>query len=103
VQQAGVDRTCLGLQFGQVAELPVAAQVAQRIDDRFDAQRDAVFQILLQPGVLVEHVEGDQIAVPVDLGLDPAARRRDRGTAEPLAAAEQQLDVLRAAQVHVLA
>jgi hypothetical protein len=44
VQQAGVDRTCLGLQFGQVAELPVAAQVAQRIDDRFDAQRDAVFQ-----------------------------------------------------------
>jgi hypothetical protein len=40
--------------------------------------------------------------VPVDLGLEPAAWWRDGGAAAPLAAAEQQLDVLRPAQVHVL-
>ena len=43
------------------------------------------------------------MAVPVDLGLEPAARRRAAVPSEPLAAAEQQLHVLRAAQVHVLA
>jgi hypothetical protein len=49
------------------------------VADGFDAQRDAVLQVLLQSGIPVEHVEGDQVAVPVDLGLEPAARRRIAG------------------------
>jgi hypothetical protein len=49
--------------------------------------------VLLDLGVLVEHVQGDQLAVPVDLGLEPAAGRRQDGAAEAPAAAEQQLDV----------
>jgi hypothetical protein len=73
------------------------------VDDGFDAQRDAVLQVLLQPGIPVEHVEGDQVAVPVDLGLEATAGGREGRPPEPLAAAEQQFHVLRAAQVHVLA
>jgi hypothetical protein len=73
------------------------------VNDGFDAQRDAVLQVLLQAGVLVEHVDGDQVAVPVDLGLEPAAGGREGRPAGSLTAAEQQLDVLRAAQVHVVA
>jgi hypothetical protein len=53
--------------------------------------------------VVVEDVHGDQVAVLVDLGLEPAAGWRAACRSEPLAAAEQQLDVLRPAQVHVLA
>src|SRR6266550_4535647 len=41
------------------------------VDDGFDAQRDAVLQVLLQAGILVEDVQGDQVAVPVDLRLEP--------------------------------
>jgi hypothetical protein len=52
VQQPVVDRTCPSLQFGQVGEHPVAAQVTRRVDDGFDAQRDAVFEVLFDPGVL---------------------------------------------------
>src|SRR6266567_5597911 len=77
VQQPGVDRTRLVLQLGQVVQQAVAAQVLRVVDDGFDAQRDAVLQVLLQPGILVEHVEGDQVAVPVDLRLEPAAGGRD--------------------------
>src|SRR6266567_5620089 len=90
VQQPGVDRTRLVLQLGQVVQQPVAVQVLRVVDDGFDAQRDAVLQVLLQPGILVEHVEGDQVAVPVDLRLEPAAGGRDGRPAQPLAAAEQQ-------------
>jgi hypothetical protein len=58
------------------------------VDDGFDAQRDAVLQVLLQPGIPVEHVEGDQTAVSVDLGLKAAAGGREGRPPEPLAAAE---------------
>ena len=87
-QQAGVDRTRLILQLWQVLQLAVAAQVPGVVDDGLDAQRDAVLQVLLQPGIPVEHVEGDQVAVPVDLGLEAAAGGREGRPPEPLAAAE---------------
>src|ERR1035438_6191698 len=51
------------------------------------------FRLLLHPGVLVEHVDGDHLAVPVDRGPESAADRRGGRAAGPLAAAEQQLDV----------
>src|ERR1017187_6759795 len=59
--------------------------------------------VLLKAGVLAEHVHGDQVAVPVDPGLEPAAWWRAAVRPGPLAAAEQQPGVLRAAPVHVLA
>jgi hypothetical protein len=88
---------------GEVVQLPVAAQVLGAVDDGLDAQRDAILEVLLQAGALEEDVHGDQVAVLVDLGLEPAAGRVSACPAEVLAAAEQQFDVLRAAQVHVLA
>src|SRR6266516_7809126 len=60
---------------------------ARLVDGGLDAQRDAVLQVLLQAGILVEDVQGDQVAVPVDLRLEPAAGGRNRRPAEPLAEA----------------
>ena len=55
MQQPVVDPMCLGLQFGQVGQQPVAAQVPGVVDDGFDAQRGAVFEVLLDPGVAKAH------------------------------------------------
>ena len=54
IEQATVDRTGLGLQFGQVVQAALAAQVVGVVDDGLDAQRAPVLQVLLDSGVLVE-------------------------------------------------
>ena len=59
VQQPGVDRTRPGLKLIKVVQAALAAQVAGRVDDGLDPQGAAVFQVLLDAGVLVEGVDGD--------------------------------------------
>ena len=56
VQHSGVDRTCLGLQVVEVVQ-SLAAQVVGALIG-LDPQGAAVFQVLLDPGVLVEGVHG---------------------------------------------
>jgi hypothetical protein len=55
-----------------VSETAVAAQVVGRIDDGLDAQRPPVLQILFDPGVLVEGVDGDLGVAGDDLRLGHA-------------------------------
>lgn len=50
IQYAGVDRTGLGLQFVEVWQLGVPAQVAGRVDDGLDPHRPPVLQILRDRG-----------------------------------------------------
>jgi hypothetical protein len=47
LQQAGVDRTCPGLKLIKVAQAPLAAEVAGRIDHGLHPKGAAVFQVLL--------------------------------------------------------
>ncbi len=64
-----VDVTGLGLEFGQVPQPAFAAQVVGVVDDGLDAQRAAVLEVLLDPGVLVVGVDGDPDGVAgVDAG-----------------------------------
>jgi len=46
VQQALIDRTRPGLKIVQVVQAALAAQVAWRIDDRFDPQRPSIFVVI---------------------------------------------------------
>jgi len=107
MQQPVVDRMCLGLQFGQV--MPAAGLQPRSLGSLMtvlDAQRDAVFEVLLDPGVLVEHVQGHQLAVRYRsiLVLKPTARWRGWwGRPAPLArGGTANSTFLRPAQVHVL-
>jgi hypothetical protein len=74
----------------------LAADVVGVVDDGFDAQGTAVLEVLLDAGVLVEHVDGDALGVPVDGGLEHPA-----GLAAAVAP-EDELDVLGAAKVEVV-
>ena len=74
LQQPGVDRTRPGLKLIEVMQAPLAAQVAGRVDDGLHPQGAAVFQVLLDAGVLVEGVDGDLGAAGDDLGLELALR-----------------------------
>ncbi len=49
VQQPGVDGTCPGLEFIEVVQAPLAAEVAGGVHHGLDAQGAAVFQVLLDP------------------------------------------------------
>ena len=73
LQQPGVDRTCPGLKLVEVVQAALAAQVTGRVDDGLDPQGAAVFQVLLDAGVLVEGVDGDLGAAGDHLGLELAA------------------------------
>ncbi|MEZ5086015.1 MAG: hypothetical protein R2722_07105 [Tessaracoccus sp.] len=65
IEQASVDGTCFVLQFGQVGQPSVTLQVVGCVDDGLDPQRPPVFEVLLDPGVLEERVDGD-IGIPAD-------------------------------------
>jgi len=97
VQQPLVDPTGLGLQVVQVGQQPLAAEVVGVVDHGFDAHRAAVLEVLLDAGVLVEHVDGHAVGVPVDRGLEGAV-----GLSSAWVAFEDELDVLGAAQVEVV-
>src|SRR5206468_6701277 len=99
VQQALVDRTRPGLELIKVTQAPLAAEVTRRVDDGLDPQGAAVFQILLDAGVLVEGVDGDLGAAGDDLGLELAAG--GALTAADLAV-EDDLDGVRTAEVEVV-
>src|SRR6266542_267538 len=96
VQQPLVDRTGLGLQVVQVGQQTLAADVVGVVDHGLDAHSPAVLEVLLGPGVLVEHVDGHTLGVPVDGGLEHPAGL----TAAP--APEDELHVLGAAKVEVV-
>ena len=49
--------TTLGLEFLEIRQAGLAAQVAGTVDDGFDPHGAAVFEVLLDPGVFVEHVD----------------------------------------------
>jgi hypothetical protein len=97
IQDGAVACTGLGLQLVEVGQPGVAAQVAGGVDDGFDAHRPAVFEVLLDPRVLVEDVDDHALVVaPVDGGSEGAG-----GVAADLAA-EDDLHVGGPAKVEVV-
>ena len=61
-------------------QAPLAAQVTRRVDDGLHPQGAAVFEVLLDPGVLVEGVDGHVHAAGDDLGLELPGGRAGRRT-----------------------
>src|SRR5690348_5920101 len=62
-----------GLELVQVGQAGVAAQVAGGVDDGLDPHRLPVLEVLLDPRVLVEHVDQDAAVVAaVDRGPEHA-------------------------------
>src|SRR5215471_12359812 len=96
-KQAGVGGPGLGLEFGQVGEAAVAAEVVRAVADELDTEGATLLQVLLDPGVAVEDVEGHLLGAPVDhLGGEGAG-----GVATDLAG-EDELDFVGAAQGEVV-
>ena len=80
----------------------MAAQVIGRVDDGLDPQRPPVLQVLLDPGVLEERVDGD-VGVPGDQTGPGCAAQLDRSPPSPMRRAlEDQFDGVRAADVQVV-
>ena len=91
-QYAPVDRAGLCLKLFQVMEAGIASDVARGVDDGLDPHGTAVFEVLLDPGVLVVHVEHyaagiradrraasrpeDSLRLPLPIRADQRARRR---------------------------
>ena len=97
IQQSAVGGTGLGLQVVEVVQAALTGQVVGVVDDGLDAQGSAVFEVLLDAGVLVEGVDGDIDAAGDDLGLERALR--DRAAGAPV---EDDLELLGAADVEVV-
>jgi hypothetical protein len=69
IQDAAVACTGACLQLVEVGQPGVAAQVAGGVDHGLDAERPAVFEVLLDPRVLVEDVDDHALIVAaVDRG-----------------------------------
>jgi hypothetical protein len=97
LQDPPVAGTGLGLQVVEVGKPGVAAQVAGGIDDGFDAHGAAVFEVLLDAGVAVEHVDEHAAVVAA---VDGGAEGADGVAADP--PAEDDLHVVGAAEVEVV-
>src|SRR5580704_18452296 len=66
IQYAPVDGPRLVLQFGEVGQPGVAAQVARGIDDGLDPHRAAALEVLLDPEALVEDVDHGSVMLRTD-------------------------------------
>src|SRR5206468_10412323 len=56
-KQATVGGASLGLEFGKVAQAALAAEIRRRVADSLDAQCPTLFQVLLDAGMLIKHVD----------------------------------------------
>jgi hypothetical protein len=89
--------TAFGLELVEVGQAGLAAQVSGTVDDGLDAHRATVFEVLLDPGMLIEHVDDHPTVVPaVDRGTKGA-----RGVPTD-ATVEDDLDVVRSAEIEVV-
>src|SRR6266508_3143195 len=96
LQQPAVGGAGFGLEVGEVVEAALAADVVGLVDHRFDAQRPAFFQVLLDAGVLVEDVDGDVGAAGDDLD----GKLAGRAFGDP--AVEDDLHLIGASQIQVV-
>src|SRR5439155_26475938 len=71
-KQAGVGGTGLVLEFSQVRQAALAAEVGGGVADELDAKGPAFFEVLLDPGVAVEDVDGHLGAADDELGGEGA-------------------------------
>ena len=79
VSRRAVGGTDLALEFGQVGQTTLTAEVVGRVANQLDAQGPTFLQILLDPGVAVEDVDADlgaDLAGQDELGLVGMARSR---------------------------
>ena len=97
IQDAAVACTGFGLEFVEVVQPGVAAQIPRGVDDRLDAHRAAVFEVLLDPRVLVEDVDDHALVV---VAVDRGPKHPFGGGAD--LAAEDDLHVAGAADVEVV-
>jgi hypothetical protein len=78
-----------------VLQAALAAQVTRRVDDGLDSERVVFLQVDLDPRVLEAQVDGDLVAAVEQ------PRGEDAGGLAGHLLPEDDLGVLRAAQVHV--
>jgi hypothetical protein len=83
IKQSAVGGTGLGLHGVEVVQATLAAQVIGVVDHGLDPQRPAVFEVLLDPGMLVEGVHGHIDAAGDHLGLERLGAT-DRRNAVPI-------------------
>ena len=95
-KQTTIGSASLGLEFRQVMQSSLAAEIGRRIAHRFDAQGTPFFEVLLDPRVLVEDVDDD-----VHATRDHPGRKRAVGVgSDPTT--EDQLHFVGAAQIEVV-
>src|SRR5581483_4733768 len=97
MQDPLITGTSFGLEFLEVGQAGLAAQVAGTVDDGLDPNGPAVFEVLLDPGVFVEHVnDHSAVVAAVDRGTKGA-----RGVTTDTTV-EDDLNVVRAAEIEVV-
>jgi hypothetical protein len=79
-----------------MGQAPQHAEIGGVIDDGFDPERPALFEVLLAAGVFVADVEAHSDPAGDDPGSEDAGRRRQ----DP--PAEDQLDLFGAAQIQIV-
>jgi len=97
IEQAAVGRKTDFAQLRQIKQTPADAEIVAVIDGGFGAQGAVFLVVLLDPGVFVLDVQGRCYVLGQDAGPNPS-----RCLAVDLAI-EDQLDVLRATEIEVLA
>src|SRR6266571_2897769 len=95
LHQPGVAVTGSSLQFGQVVQAAPAAQVSSVVANRFHPDGAVFLQVALDPRVAEREVHGDLVGAVQQPGTERAGRPGGD------LAAEDDLDVLGTAQVHV--
>ena len=101
-KQTTIGSASLGLEFRQVVQAALAAQISRRVADGLDAQSATFLEIFLDAGVFVEHVDDDVHATrdnpgrewAVGVGADLAAE----GQLHFVGAAESRLSATSASK-----